>query len=389
MEVTIEKLVYGGDGLSRVDGTVVFTPYVLPQERVRAEVTREKPGMMWARPAEVLRPSPERVPAPCPYFTWCGGCHYQHAPYAYQLEIKRAILLEELRRVGKMEPPEQIGTVAGEPWNYRNRSQFHVQGGRVGYLEARSHLLCPVETCPISSPKINQTLAILVEMAKDRRWPAFLHAIEVFTNETDVQVNVTETDRPVARRFFEWCSEKIAGCVPGPLEYALDGDRYQVSRGSFFQVNRHLADKLVETALAGAEGDRALDLYAGVGFFSVPLLRRFREVTAVESGPSAIRDLRRNAEGATAVQAHAAEYQPEHTPDFVLLDPPRSGIGKEMVRRLGEWKAPVVVIVSCDPATLARDLAGLLVHGYKLERLTLVDLFPQTSHLETVARLHL
>ena len=215
MDVTIEKLVYGGDGLSRVDGTVVFTPYVLPRERVRAEVTRQKPGLLWTRLAEVLDPSAERVAAPCPYFTWCGGCHYQHAPYERQLELKRGILMEELRRVGKIEAPEEIAIVSGEPWGYRNRSQFHVRNGRLGYLEARSHRLCPVETCPISSPKINETLAALVEMAKDRRWPAFLRAIEVFTNETDVQINVLETGQPVAQRFFDWCAERMPGFVKG------------------------------------------------------------------------------------------------------------------------------------------------------------------------------
>src|SRR6476619_7130441 len=148
MDVTIEKLVYGGDGLSRQDGTVVFTPYVLPGERVRAEVTREKPGLVWTRPAELLELSPERVAAPCPYFARCGGCHYQHAPYERQLELKRFILVEELRRLAKIEPPQDIGVVAREPWNYRNRSQFHLRNGRIGYLEARSHTLCPVEICP-------------------------------------------------------------------------------------------------------------------------------------------------------------------------------------------------------------------------------------------------
>ena len=383
MDVTVEKLVYGGDGLSRSDGTVIFTPYVLPRERVRAEITREKPGIVWTRPVEILEPSADRVPAPCPYFARCGGCHYQHTAYERQLELKRAILVEELRRVGKIEPPEEVRIVSGEPWHYRNRSQFHVRDGRIGYLEARSHVLCPIETCPISSPKINETLAALVEMVKDRRWPAFLSAIEIFTNETEVQINVLETTRPVARRFFDWCAERIPGCVPGALEYA----GYQVSRGSFFQVNRYLTDQLVETALDGAEGESAVDLYAGVGFFSVPLARRFRQVTAVESSGSAIRDLRHNAPPVEAIHGSAADYDPGAAPDFVLLDPPRAGLGKEMVRRLSGLKPPAMAIVSCDPATLARDLAGLLQAGYRLEKLTLVDLFPQTYHMETVAQL--
>jgi 23S rRNA (uracil1939-C5)-methyltransferase len=394
-EVTIEKLVYGGDGLSRLDGTVVFTPYVLPGERVAAEVTREKPGLAWTRQREILAASPERVPAPCPYFTWCGGCHYQHAPYDYQLRAKREVLLEELRRVGKIEAPAEIGIVSGEPWGYRNRAQFHLRNGRIGYLEARSHLLCPVERCPISSPAINAALAALIEMMRDRRWPGFLRSLEIFTNETEVQLNVLETERPVARRFFDWCAEKIPGLVSGALDYPLEGVVYRVSAGSFFQVNRFLAGRLVEVALEGAEGKTALDLYAGVGLFSIPLARRFAAVTAVESGAGAMRDLRWNTEQAgvnvSGLQTAAAEYltQVESPPDFVLLDPPRAGIGKEVVRRLGELKPPLVTIVSCDPATLARDLAGLLTAGYRVEKLTLLDLFPQTYHLETVTRLRM
>src|ERR1044072_1519665 len=185
-EVGVEKLVYGGDGLGRGDGEVIFQPYALPGERAGVEAVREKPGMVWTRPVEILQRAAERVETPCPYFTRCGGCHYQHAAYAYQLQAKREILVEMRRRVGKIEPPGEIAVVAGEPWQYRNRAQFHVQGGRIGYLAARSHSLCAVEKCPISSPKINETLAALVEMARDRRWPGFLRSLEVFTNEAEV-----------------------------------------------------------------------------------------------------------------------------------------------------------------------------------------------------------
>jgi 23S rRNA (uracil1939-C5)-methyltransferase len=392
-EVAIEKLVYGGDGLTRRDGQVIFTPYVLPGERAAVETVREKPGLLWTRPLEIEQASPERVPAPCPYFGRCGGCHYQHAAYQYQLQAKREILAEMLRRVGKIGSPQEIQIVSGEPWQYRNRAQFHVAGGRVGYLAARSHSLCAVDTCPISSPKINETLAALVEMARDHRWPGFLRSLEVFTNETDVQLNVLETDRPVARRFFDWCAERIPGLVSGALEYPVEDNRYRVSSGSFFQVNRFLAGRLAEVALEDASGATALDLYAGVGLFSIPLARRFADVVGVESGAGAVRDLKWNVEQAgikvTAVQAPAVEYlaRLETHPEFVLLDPPRAGIGKEMVLRLIELKPPVLRIVSCDPATLARDLTGLLAGGYHIERITMVDLFPQTYHLETVVGL--
>jgi 23S rRNA (uracil1939-C5)-methyltransferase len=390
-EVTVEKLIYGGDGLARLDGRVVFAPYVLPGERIRAQAEREKPGLVRARTLEVLDSSTERVAPPCPYFTRCGGCHYQHAGYEYQLAAKREILIEELRRLGKIEPPAEIQIVSGEPWGYRNRVQLHLDGGRLGYWESHSHKLCRIETCPVASPKLIETIASLNRMLHDPRWPRFVKSIEIFTDEQHVQLNILEADRPVAHRFFEWCAEKIDGFAPGPLDY---GGRFRVSANSFFQVNRHLVDRLVELAVAGAEGETALDLYAGVGLFSMALGGKFREVIAVESGSAAVRDLQFNAERAglanvTAAQQMVEEYLValEQAPDFVLADPPRAGLGKDVVRRLGELQPRQIAIVSCDPATLARDVAGLLVAGYRIAEMTLVDLFPQTFHLETVVRL--
>jgi 23S rRNA (uracil1939-C5)-methyltransferase len=387
----VEKLVYGGDGLGRLDGRVIFAPFVLPGERVLVEPERERPGMMHARTLQVLQPAAERVAAPCPVFGRCGGCHYQHAPYAYQVGAKREILREELRRLGKIEPPEAIDILMSEEWGYRNRAQLHTENGRIGYREARSHRLCAIDQCPISSPKVNEVIGILNRMLRDPRWPRFVRSLEVFTDEQQVQLNILDTDRPVARRFFNWCAEMIPGLVTGALDY---GGRFRVSSSSFFQVNRFLLDGLVETAMDGAEGDTALDIYAGVGLFALALAKRFREVAAVESGSAAVRDLQFNAERAAlpnvgAEQATAEDFlvKLEKAPDFVLLDPPRSGLGKTVVRRLSELKPRTLVIVACDPATLARDLGALLAAGYRVERMTLVDLFPQTYHLETVVRL--
>jgi 23S rRNA (uracil1939-C5)-methyltransferase len=393
-EITVEKLVYGGDGLGRLDGRAVLAPFVLPGERVRLRGVGKKPGLLRAALLQVLAAAPERVAPECPYFTRCGGCHYQHAPYAMQLALKRAILEDQLRRIGKIAPPE-VRVVSGEPWGYRNRVQLHVAGGALGYLEAQSHKLCPIEKCPIGSPAINAAIATLREMIRDPRWPRFLRSVELFTNETEMQLNVLETAHPVARRFFDWCAERLPGLVSGALDYHAAGQLWRVSYGSFFQVNRFLIDSLVETALDGAEGRTALDLYAGVGLFSLPLAQRFATLTAVESGARAAGDLRSNAERAglaLRVEQTDAEVwieQLETAPDFVLLDPPRSGIGKRMVERLAQLRPPRLAIVSCDPATLARDLAGLAAAGYHIDRMTLVDLFPQTYHLETVAHLTL
>jgi len=392
-EVRVEKLVYGGDGLARLDGRVVFAPFVLPGERIRATARSEKPGLVQARTLEVLEAAPERVAAGCAVFGRCGGCHYQHAPYEYQLLAKRAILVEELRRLGKIDAPAEIAVVTGPAWGYRNRAQLHVEERKIGYREPRSHSLCAIDDCPISSPKINQAIASLNQMAQEPRWPLFMETIEVFSDEERVQINVIDTKRPVARRFFEWCGERIPGLVEGALDY---GGHFRVSSNSFFQVNRFLADRLVDVALDGAGGETALDLYAGVGLFSLALGRRFRRVNAVEAGGGAVRDLRFNAEraGLAGVKAQQATAEAvlaklERTPDFVLADPPRAGLGKAMVERLAALKPRRLAIVACDPATLARDLAALTASGYRIAGMTLVDLFPQTFHLETVVRLEI
>lgn len=390
----MEKMVYGGDGLGRLDGRAVLAPFVLPGERVLLHPLSEKPGLIRSRLLQVGVAAPARVPPPCPYFGRCGGCHYQHAPYEMQLAMKRAILEDQLRRIGKIAPPAEIRVVAGEPWGYRNRVQLHVAGRELGYREAHSRKLCAIQACPLASPAIGRAIAALRRMLRDPRWPGFVRSIELFTNEAETQLNVLETDRPVAKRFFDWCADEIPGLVPGALDYSATGHTFRVSGGSFFQVNRFLIDALVDAAMDGAQGGIALDLYAGVGLFSAPLAHRFAAVTAVESGNRAAADLRFNMERAGLAvrteQANADDWiESLETPaDFVLMDPPRAGVGKRVAACMARLAVPRLVIVSCDPATLARDLAALSAGGYRLDRLTLIDLFPQTYHLETVAALH-
>ncbi len=386
-------MVYGGSGLGRLEGRVVLTPFVLPGERALVRALSGKPGMLQAGLLEVRAAAPDRLAPPCPYFARCGGCHYQHAPYALELAWKRAILEDQLRRIGKIQPPAGIAVVAGEPWGYRNRVQLHLADGELGYREAHSHKLCPVETCAIASPAIGRAIQALREMLPDPRWPRFLRSIELFTNESGMQLNVLETGRPAARRFFDWCAERIPSLVAGALDYPAAGLAFRVSGGSFFQVNRFLVDALVEAAVGGAEGATALDLYAGVGLFSAALARRFQAVTAVESGARASGDARFNLDRAglpvRVERADAEDWMArlEAPPDFLLMDPPRAGIGRRLVERLAHLRPPRLAMVSCDPATLARDLGALIRGGYRLDRLTLVDLFPRTYHLETVAHL--
>lgn len=394
-DVTIEKLVYGGAGLARDRGHVVLVPFTLPGDHVEIHVERAKAGLLEARPTSWLERGPGHAEAPCPHYSVCGGCHYQHTPYENQIASKVEILREVFRRVGKFEAPEQIATVAGEPWHYRNRTQFHFDRDRVGFHEMRTNRLTPVESCPISAPAINEALRVIRESMADRRWPRFLKSLELFTNGEQVLLNVRETegDRGISRGFFEWMAERITGAQDGSLAYPVGAQRLHVSHGSFFQVNRFLIEQLIETALGGAEGEAALDLYAGVGLFSLPLAGRFGHVTAVETDGAAVRDLEVNAGNAgRAVEVHrmqAEQYleQCEKAPSFVLADPPRSGLGKHVVRHLLRLEPREIVLVSCDPSTLARDAAALVGAGYSIESLHLVDLFPQTYHIESITRL--
>jgi 23S rRNA (uracil1939-C5)-methyltransferase len=389
LRLHIEKLVYGGDGLSRLDGEVIFAPFVLPGETVEVERTESRKHVQRARLSQVEIPSPDRIEPPCPVFARCGGCQYQHAAYDAQLRFKRDILAETLRRVGKIEfDAARIAIESAEPFGYRNRAQFHFESGRVGFREMNSRRLVAIEQCPISSPKINEIILKLNRMVRDRRWPGFVRSLEVFTDERQVQWNVLESEQPVAKRFFDWLADEVPGTVAGPLEYAVNEDRFQVSGTSFFQVNRFLLPRLAGLVIGEARGASAWDLYAGAGLFSLHLARQFERVVAVEGGRSA-GDLRHNAERVQAPVEVAGEQtevflaKAKTAPDFVLADPPRAGLGKAAAARLAELRPAALVIVACDPATLARDLAALQP-VYEIEQITMVDLFPQTFHLETI-----
>lgn len=396
-QVKIEKWVYGGSALARTEMGVVLVPFVMPGEKVKLGEARRRAGVAEAQAAEIVEKSPERIEPACAVFGRCGGCHYQMAPYEFQLETKTAILREVFERVGRLKAPEQIRVVRGEPWGYRNRAQFHFGKHTLGYKMAGSDKVVDVEECPIAAPALNAALKALRAARRDRRFPRFLEQVELFTNGERTMVNVLETGqgRGVARGFFAWLAERIPGAADGELFYEACGERFRVSHRSFFQTNRFLWEPLAECALEGADGEEGLDLYAGVGLFTLPLARRLARVTGVESDGSAARDLEFNI-AAAGVRAEVRRMQAEQhlesltkAPDFVLADPPRAGLGKRVVKELTRLRPHRLNLVSCDPATLARDLSALCSAGYVLEGLTLADLFPQTYHIESVARLRL
>ncbi len=431
MQLTIEKLVYGGDGLTRLpadehgSGKAVFVPFVLEGERIEASLLEQKRGFARGHAETILQASPHRIEPQCPYFRRCGGCHYQHSGYEHQLEIKTAILKDTLRRIAKLELDTKITVHPSPPWNYRNRTRLRVRAVpefALGYYKFRSHELLPVEECPVSSPLINRAIAAFWQMGRGRAMPDAIHEIEFFANADDTELLIEASCEAGApgSSIREWAdaargiSPEIAGIVAYKVEgsgataviesqpvavsgareisYRTDGASYRVSAGAFFQVNRHLVNELVKIAAAEESGHTALDLYAGVGLFSTSLSERFAQVIAVESSQTSHADLVHNSpSNVKAVRATTADFlrnaPGKLRPDLVVVDPPRSGLGETVVQGLVGLGAHRMTYFSCDPATASRDLVGLLSAGYRIEQAHLVDLFPQTYHLESVFHL--
>ena len=437
MLLDIEKLIYGGDGLARLPaglsgnkdrgrGKAVFVPFVLVGEKIEAALTEEKPGFARAQASAILEPSPHRIQPPCPHFSRCGGCHYQHASYEHQLEIKKEILRENLRRIAKLDLQCEVQVHPSPPWNYRNRSRLQVRTQpefAAGYFKFASHQLLPVEECPISSPLINRGIAALWQAGRAGKAVEGVREVEFFSNADDTKILLEFLCAPEARRAAvrAWAEElcatmpEIVGVVAfrepqkgvheplvavgaQELTHRNKALAYRVSAAAFFQTNRFLADELVNIVTAGRSGDLALDLYAGVGLFSTALACNFRHIVSVESSQTASSDLQYNLPvNGKAVRATTEQYLTEYThrvgalplqtPDLVVVDPPRSGLGDSVARALASLSAPRLTYVSCDPATLARDLVPLQVAGYRVEQVHMVDLFPQTYHLESVVQL--
>ena len=422
MEITIEKLIYGGEGLAHHDGSTVFVPFVLPAERISAAPVEQKKKFIRARVERVLEPSPERASARCPHFGVCGGCDYQHIPYDVQLKFKTEILRETLRRIGRIEWPGEITAHASPPWGYRNRAQWKVRPlGKegagdtgIGYFRANSTALCAVEDCSILSPLLLKTLLAFRAAAAAGTLPRELREIEAFSGAGDTKLLVTATFAGFPSRaqelvdkfratvpeiesllFHDPTRERMELDGPGFIECEAAGSTYRVGHFSFFQVNRFLADELVRQVVdAGDEGRMALDLFAGVGLFSVPLAKRFARVVAVEANPAAARDLETNTSGRVArsgrvIEVRAADVEQflqkmKEKPDLVVLDPPRAGLTPGTIKHLARIAPARITYVSCDPPTLARDLAAFVKSGYDISSVHLFDLFPQTFHMEAV-----
>lgn len=430
MRLQIEKAVYGGAGLAHQTegegaGKAIFVPFALPGEIVEARLLEQKNAFGEASLLQVLTASEDRVTPRCAHFGQCGGCHYQHAAYPAQVQMKVAILQETLERVGLAALPT-IQTHTGEPWAYRNRTRLRIAELeatlRVGYNRRGSNEFLAVHECPISAPLVWRAAEALLTVAAESSTAGRLlrgaGEVEFFSTGDERKLQLTLFARKVQPGFDALC-ERMQELVPemvgagisllpssepqrrvrsprplktwgaDGLNYPVADEVYWISRGGFFQVNRFLVDELVRIVTAGRRGGVAWDLYAGVGLFSRALARTFEQVVAVEAAGHDL-SISFKGSGRRAVETTTVEFLrnavvQRERPELIVMDPPRAGVGAEVCALLARISSPEIIYVSCDPVTLARDLKLLVAAGYNIAEVHMVDMFPQTFHLETVA----
>ena len=428
LEVSIERLVFQGSGLGRLpDGQVVFVPYTAPGDLAEIEVTEARDDFVRADLVRPLTPSPLRASPPCPYCATCGGCQWQHLEYASQLHWKREILQELLVRVGKLDGVPVLAPLAlASPWEYRSRAQFKIVTGarlHIGFHQRESHRVVDIDRCPLLDARLNGVLRTLRHMRDPGLHKLFPRLREVWlavgagTGEVVVSLFARTQDRAAIRLLFHRIQAEERGLQGVVL---LDGDprlhprfvdrhghgaitevvgqhRFRVDATAFFQVNGLAAEMLTRLVIEGAAltgAERVLDLYCGVGTFTVPLGRLAREIMGIETSAAAAADAVHNLQangvtGARVLQAQVEQVLPSLEKggpwDLVVLDPPRQGCSRRVLEAMSGMAVPRVIYVSCDPSTLARDLGILVRAGYRCLSIQPVDLFPQTFHLEAVA----
>lgn len=382
LAIEIEKIVTGGFGLAFAPELTVFVPLSAVGDRITVRIDEVKGKTAFASIIEIHEASADRINPPCKYYGACGGCDFQHLSYHAQLRAKIGIILDCLHRIGKIEFEGEIQMIQSpSEFGYRMRAQWHLDATqkRIGYYRTNSRDLIDIETCPILSPQLHDTLDGL---RRGLDWTRFGGAVSKIDaacgSEGQVSLFSADLDDPTAE-----------------ISVNAAGERYFFSARSFFQGNRFLVEKLIETALGEARGDLALDLYSGVGLFTLPLARRFRSVIGVEENGYAVDFARKAATNAglanikffcESVKSYLARTKAP-TPDFVLLDPPRAGTEMETVMNLIKLHPREIAYVACEPSILARDLRRFVENGYEIKSISAIDLFPQTHHIETIAKL--
>jgi 23S rRNA (uracil1939-C5)-methyltransferase len=403
--IDIDIPVYGGGSIGRYKGKVVMIKgAVLPGETVEAVIVKEKKDYITASAGKIIQPSPDRVKPPCRYYGTCGGCHLQHAPYTIQVKLKEEILRDTIRRLAKIDLQLSAPIITNRPWHYRCRAQFKVSEGKIGFYRKSSTNLIDVDTCPLMREEINTSLT------KVRSLLTCLNAgeIHISCGETAVAfIKMAETGKDFDGLASAFIGSGFSGLMVETddqelLRYGkpyitlnLEEMKYTVSAISFFQshwkLNRSMI-RLIKDTLGHINGKRVLDLYSGAGNFSLPLAGD-ADVTAVEESPYAIEDGRRNLEingirNCRFVNSPAERYLTRERFDILILDPPRPGLSNQVVKNIHSLLPEQIVYISCDPATFSRDLKKL-AWKYDIESVRMVDLFPQTFHIESLAFLQL
>src|SRR3989442_12533349 len=364
MRLTIEKLVYGGAGLARTDQGVVFVPRTAPGDVVEVEIVAQKTDYSTGRIIEILEPSPDRQEPYCPNYATAGCCHWQHIRYDRQVDYKVGILRETLRRVGHFDWTNAIERLTGPDRNYRLRATFHVTNGQLGFIRENTNVIVPIRSCASLVPELNEFIGT-VDPGPARE----VHALSV----PEVVSSFVLDDGAVHRS--------------GRATIHINNVQYRVTADTFFQANRFLLAAMVNEVLqqAGSSPGNVLDLYAGVGFFSIPVARVAKEVIAIESSRTAVRLAQENARINQTWQLRSVYGQVGATlrgaglhPNVVILDPPRVGCGVETANQIAGLKPNRIVYVSCNPATFAREAAAFIAKGYELRRVTIVDQLSDT-----------
>jgi 23S rRNA (uracil1939-C5)-methyltransferase len=382
LEVEVERILPGGMGLAHAGGKTVFVALAAPGDRLRVKVEREQGNVLFASIEEILTPSPVRTEPPCPYFGRCGGCDFQQLTYEAQLTAKSEMIRDCLHRIARLENlPEIMVTPSPDVWRYRMRAMWQIdqEERTIGYYERGSRRVCDVADCAVLRPELQARLEA-VRDTDSNQFPPDLKHLDVVAGENGVSF-----------------APEFANFETLELSLSVRGEVYRYNAEAFFQINPALLGPLLDFALDDASGESALDLYSGVGLFTLPLSRQFQKVVAVEANPVAVRFARRNLQHAgltntRVIAAGVAEWfrrAPLRDVDFILLDPPRAGAESAVIKGILDLHPRQISYVSCDPATLARDLKKLFAGGYTIRSIRGFDLFPQTHHVETVVRLQI
>lgn len=382
IEVEIQKIVPRGFGLGFAEGLTVMVPLAASGDRLRVRIADLKKRVAFAEIVEVVTPGPNRIEPPCPYFGTCGGCDFQQLNYPAQLAAKVAIIDDCLRRIGKIEPANEINVMASPAeFGYRSRARWHLdrERGAIGYYARNSHDVVDVAACPILTPELEGELTKLRE---DIRWE------DIWADQAEIEA--ASGDGGEVSRFSNDTAH-----ASRDLTFSSGGFDYKFSSETFFQANKLLIPSLIDAAIGELNGDTAFDLYAGVGLFTLPLASKFVAVTAVEGNPKSVRYAKQNVANAglnnvKIINDGVAGFlngNSKRRVDLVLLDPPRSGPEPQTINRIAALRPAQISYVSCEPSILARDLRTLIDAGYRIDKITAVDLFPQTHHVETVVRL--